>query len=64
MRVAIRVLGVVIGVLWVGFAAYYAQLDEETVLRRVATCVTYVVLGAAFLVYGIKGKLPTRRGWK
>jgi uncharacterized membrane protein len=64
MRTAIRILGVVLGILWIGFAIYYAQLDEETALRRVATCATYVVLGAAFLVYGIKGKLPTWRGWK
>lgn len=59
MRIMLRILGVVLGLVWMCFAVYYAQLDGETILHRVATCATYIVMGAALLAYGIKGKLPT-----
>jgi hypothetical protein len=60
MRLITRYFGIALGVLWLVFAAYYAQLAEETILRRAATCTTYIVLGVAFLLYGLMGKPPKR----
>ena len=58
-RTILRVLGVALGVIFLVFAAYYAQLDEETLLRRVVTCANSVVLGIACLVYAVRGQLKS-----
>lgn len=58
MRMAIRVLGVVLGMFWLGTAIYYFQL-EVPLSRRIAWCATYLLLGSTFLLYGVRGRLTT-----
>lgn len=63
MRAVIRVLGVILGLFYLCIAVYYVQLGGETVLRKAAMCMGYATLGLIFLIYGIRGRLRTKRKW-
>lgn len=61
MRLVVRILGVMVGLLFLWVAVYYAQLGSATVWRTILTCASYTMLGLMFLIYGIRGKLRIRR---
>jgi len=61
MRWILRIAGVVLGAVFIAFAVYYSQLGEETVLKRIAKCATYLLMGVAFLIYGVRGTISVKR---
>ena len=51
MKKAIRVLGVIVGLLFVALSPFMAYAGQETLTM----CLTIFILGVLFLVYGVKG---------